>query len=137
MFDQNSEILVILPLRLEYVDWPSARWMVYGDRSQPRAHYDIVSIERDSRPVGTFVFHPSRGGLIWTGDKQPIVVSDNVMLFHNNEPIAAVKMGERRSFVMVLASGIHACWSGDHYMENLEAKTWTEAIHKLQHCLYC
>lgn len=136
MFGNNPSVLVILPLTTKYVDWPSANWMVYGDHHGPCARYDTVSINKDSNPIGSFVFHPLEGGLLWHGNTSLQVITDNMLLYHNGELIAAVKTGGHKSFVIVLAAGVKVDWWGDFYLNKPNARTWQETVSQYQDELY-
>lgn len=130
-FGSNPSTLVILPTITPYVDYPSANWMIYGDRRGPRAEYDLVALRRHSRPIGHFVFHPEEGGLIWDE-----VVPDRGYLYRDGQVIAAVDRGVNHSFLFALADGVTVDWHfGDFYLKP-GLRTWQDAFHRYQDRLY-
>lgn len=138
LFDQYSSVLVILPLHIPCEDWPSARWMIYGDRSGPQAQSDVIQLKRGSALVGTLLFHPSEGGLLFApclNSRQ--IISDRSVLRSHGEPIAVVKMMEHESFALVLANGIEVCGSSKQpALNHSETRTWKRTLMLLQDALY-
>ncbi len=136
MFDQNSAILVILPLTTPFADVPSVNMLVYGNRHGPCAQCDVVTLRKDSKTVGSFDFHPSKGGLLWARDDSYEVVRDNSFLYQNGELVAAVKTGWHQSFVMILARGVEVPSWGNFNLLKPNARNWKEALSQYRSVLY-
>lgn len=137
MCKRVPSILVILPLTEEYPDWPDANWMLYGDRDQSRARYDVIYLKKGSRPIGHFVFHPSKGGLRWSGEGSFCPVSDGTTLTHNGDPVAYVRMGGHCSYVVIMAPGVEVNdWWGDFYLDNRRPRPWRVTVSQYRNSLY-
>ncbi len=137
MCKRDPSILVILPLTEECPDCPKANWMLYGDRDQSRARYDVIYLEKNSRPIGSFVFLPLEGGLLWVDGEDGHVVSDGTTLTHNGDPVAYVRMGGHCSYVVIMAPGVEVNnWLGDFYLNNRRPRPWRVTVSQYRNSLY-